>query len=455
MKIKTWILSLLFCSALLLLAPPRTAFAAEVDSGNFGVDNSWTWVLDDEGTLTVSGTGNMPDFENTPDTDITPWHSHRTSIQKVVISEGVTSIGDNAFFAPNGEYAITQVELPEGLLSIGESSFYWCRNLTQVKLPDSVTSIGENAFNLCMSLTQVELPEGLLSMGKFAFGDCGKLREITLPASLATIGNYAFIGASSLTTVTCLGTQAPTLGREPFYSCNQLSTIYIPVGATGYDAAGWSTDKIKTRGAVIVQNSAGGTAEADKTTTVVQGDTVTLTANPDSGYHFKEWQTADGVTITDNQFLMPDKDVTITAVFEQHTYGSWVSDGSGRHTGTCTNQGCKQTTTEKCNNMDGTCDKCGYRCSNDSDDGSNYSSDNGDNNGSNNGNSNGNNGAGSDNNNSTNSNSNSRDNSGDGSASPQTGDSSSLWLWTSLLLSSLLCIIAVTATLRRKQKQNI
>ena len=151
-----------------------------------------TWVLTDDGTLTISGAGEM---ENYSYRNYSPWRNSDL-IQNVVIEEGVTSIGDEAFL---GCWNLTTVDLPDGLTSIGNYAFKDCdSNLTSIELPDSVTSVGESAFSGCDSLNDIKLSAGLTSIGDTAFYDCGKLTCIELPAGVTTIGNFVFLNCGSL-----------------------------------------------------------------------------------------------------------------------------------------------------------------------------------------------------------------------------------------------------------------
>ena len=141
--IKLWSL-LLFAAALFAL--PMTAQAET--SGTCG--DNLTWVLDDEGTLTISGTGEMADYSYFDNTS--PWGKQ---VKNVEIEDGVTSIGEFAFFR--------------------------CQSLTSVSIPDSVTRIGEEAFGDCIKLTSVAIPSDVTSIGNNAFYGCHRLPHITIP----------------------------------------------------------------------------------------------------------------------------------------------------------------------------------------------------------------------------------------------------------------------------------
>ena len=119
-------------------------------------------------------------------------------LTEIVIPEGVTRIGDYAFYSCD---SLTKVTVPEGVTSIGKSAFSNCEGLSAVALPEGVTSIGDYAFYSCSSLTEIVIPEGVTSIGKSAFGYCDGLSAVTLPDSVTRIGEDAFFWCKSLSTV--------------------------------------------------------------------------------------------------------------------------------------------------------------------------------------------------------------------------------------------------------------
>ena len=181
------------CSAILVLFAVLTvsALAAEVlysgTCGGEGDGSNLTWTLGDEGTLRIEENGEMENYWYD-----SPWINYRSSIKSVVISEGVTSIGNSAFFECNN---LTSVTIPEGVTSIGNSAFFKCSSLTTVTIPSSVTSIGDHAFSDCSSLTSVTIPEGVTSIGDYAFSGCSSLTSVTIPMTLTSIGSSCFFGS--------------------------------------------------------------------------------------------------------------------------------------------------------------------------------------------------------------------------------------------------------------------
>ena len=98
-----------------------------------------TWTLNGDGLLTISGSGEMADYE----ASAPPWYSLRIFIKSVHIADGVTSIGESAF---SSCHSLTSVHIPQGVTAIGKWAFYDCVSLTDVSLPQSLTSIGYFAF---------------------------------------------------------------------------------------------------------------------------------------------------------------------------------------------------------------------------------------------------------------------------------------------------------------------
>lgn len=126
----------------------KVGAGATVASGVFG-KGAFSWSLDDNGVLTVSGEGEMPRFN----ANTAPWHSYSASVRSVVIEEGVTSVARCAFY---GCKSLTAVALPESIATIGEYAFYGCDLLREVKLPTAVSEIGRFAFRKCKGLERVE-----------------------------------------------------------------------------------------------------------------------------------------------------------------------------------------------------------------------------------------------------------------------------------------------------------
>ena len=226
---KRWISWLLVLTMVAALVPQMAIEARAVQSGTCG--DNLTWVLDDEGTLTISGTGAMEDYENYDDS---PWYDSKTSIISIIIEDGVTSIGDHAF---NDCYYLSNVTIPNSVTTIGLYAFSSCRSLTSMTIPNSVTSIGDRAFSGCKSLTSVTIPNSVTSIGDHVFSECYNLSNVTIPNSVTSIGDHAFFSCWSLTSVT-IPSSITAVDNYVFYNCCNLTSVTIPNSVTfiGYDA---------------------------------------------------------------------------------------------------------------------------------------------------------------------------------------------------------------------------
>lgn len=189
---------LTLCAVLMLL--PGTALATEIASGTYGANLTWT--LDDEGTLTIRSTGEVLNDGDTDrdDNSLAPWYveGRNEDIRKVIVANGVTSIGDLAFFECTN---LTSVSIPKGMTRIGEYVFDGCSKLSNITLPEGMTSIGLHAFAFCESLSSIDIPESLTDIGENAFDSCTSLSSITIPKSVTRIGEFAFYNCPRLADV--------------------------------------------------------------------------------------------------------------------------------------------------------------------------------------------------------------------------------------------------------------
>ena len=220
-----------------------TLYAKWNVGGDCGKDGSDVkWELDTTtGTLTISGTGKMADYDNT---DKQPWANQRSSINKVVIGDGVTSIGQYAFALCK---SLSEITIPAKVERIGEYAFYDCYDhtnhsggLTTVTFAENscLTTIEEYAFYRCMYLKKIEIPASVTSIGGHAFNSCENLKELAFApnSQLKSIGEYAF-GAFPTDTVSPAYTsvQIPAsvteIGQNAFYRCTELKTVEFEEGS--------------------------------------------------------------------------------------------------------------------------------------------------------------------------------------------------------------------------------
>jgi hypothetical protein len=183
--------AMLFCIFLL----PTEAQAAT--SGTCG--DNLTWTLDNKGTLTISGSGAMSNYnlQNGAPLQHSPWY-RSTAVKNVVIEDGVTSIGIYAFESCSN---LTSITIPDSVTEIGAHAFYFCTSLTSITIPGSVTNIGGRAFTSCTGLSNVTIIDGVETIGALAFHNCTGLDSIAIPDSVTEIGENAFSGCLDLTDV--------------------------------------------------------------------------------------------------------------------------------------------------------------------------------------------------------------------------------------------------------------
>ena len=229
-----------------------SSFATAATSGDFGENNCLHWevstgVLGGK-TLTISGTGVMPDF-NFPEGNLAPWWNYEAlgmltsfgnfklegELKKVVIKDGVTNVGSYAlFFLP----AATQVTLPESVTRIGRYGIAMCSKLTGMSIPKSVTEIGD--FGLAGNgLTAVTLPDGLQSLGRGAFDTCTSLTNTTLPAAITAVPGKCFANCTKLLNVKYAGT-VTAIGERAFEGCKSLTAAPIPETVTELGASAFT-----------------------------------------------------------------------------------------------------------------------------------------------------------------------------------------------------------------------
>lgn len=177
-----------------------------------------------------------------------------SSLENVVIPDGVQSIDERAFYNCRG---IFDIEIPDSVTEIGASAFYGCTYLENVKLSENLVSIGNSAFYQCKAITSIDLPESLTSIGDKAFYKCSLLSDVTLPQNLTSIGSNAFgftkikevtIPASLETTdvsgvfentpleKVTLSEGLTSIPDSMFDGCDSLATVVFPESITSIGA---------------------------------------------------------------------------------------------------------------------------------------------------------------------------------------------------------------------------
>lgn len=215
----------------------------DTGASNFGTcGDNLMWGIENE-TLTISGIGPMKNYDG--DNNKSPW-SCRSDITKIIIQNGITSIGDYAFYWCFG---LSDVSIPDSVTSIGAYAFSGCSSLGNITLPDSVTKLGKGAFYIsalcgitlskrltriddevfggCDKLTTVNIPSWVTSIGSLAFSGCENLTTVILPQSVTKIGNAAFLGCSKLNNIT-IPDKVTTLEENLFNGCSSLTNVVLP-----------------------------------------------------------------------------------------------------------------------------------------------------------------------------------------------------------------------------------
>jgi hypothetical protein len=203
----------------------NSAMSQVVASGTTG---ACTWELTGTSgnyTLTISGSGAMGNYNSG---SAAPWFSYGDDITTLDLQQGVTTIGNFAFF---NCYDVTSVTIPNSITTIGTYVFEYCVSLTSVSIPNLVTSIGERAFSYCVSLTSVTIPNSVTTIGNGVFNECSGLTSITIPNSVTTIGTGAFGGCIGLTSVT-IPNSVTSIGIAAFSGCIGLTSVTIPNSVT-------------------------------------------------------------------------------------------------------------------------------------------------------------------------------------------------------------------------------
>ncbi len=179
-----------------------------------------------------------------------------TTVQKLVIPDGVTYIGDFAFECCS---ALEEIILPDSLKTIGEGTFSGCAKLSAIDLKDGIETIKNGAFLFCESLKIVELPSELCELGRFAFSNCSgltsvtfrgdklgslpdrlfysceALSEVNINHTLSSIGKRSFSGCESLKSISVPG-EIDKIDEQAFYSCSSLTEVSIKAASTARDA---------------------------------------------------------------------------------------------------------------------------------------------------------------------------------------------------------------------------
>ena len=265
---------------------------ATLTGGAAGDGSGVTWQLtentDDPSTytLTIRGSGAMEDYQTSSSR---PWNNFRDQITSVVISPGITSIGNCAFTLFS---KLIHVDIADSVISIGDRAFSYCSSLTDIKIPQSVTYIGGVVFRECTNLSSITLSNNITSIGPFAFEKCTNLTSITIPGSVTAIGPNAFEDCTNLTSITIPGSVI-SISRNVFDGCTSLNDIRY--SGTSESVISALSGYVPT---LVTFDYGDKVPEAERMIKVFVKTGGTLTAPttipPVAGYEFKGWRTEDG-----------------------------------------------------------------------------------------------------------------------------------------------------------------
>ena len=292
--------------SILLLLPCIPAVRADGDSGSCGNNLSWSF---SGNTLTITGSGAMEDYSTDRPA---PWSHLRSSIYYLSLPEGLTRIGNLAFYEcenigavtlPNsvteiGEMAfcknraMTMLALNQGLQIIGRSAFERCEKLQDLRIPGTVTAIGKHAFYMCSSLTYVTVPVSVTSMGSGVFAYCDKLARVDIEAFIEELPFWTFYGCDNLRVVNFHGNSlnAAILKTEDGYGNSALQNTQQSQTASG--------NTVESAGATA--NSDGSIKFSETTTTKTENTTISKTDSASTN------DTAEDITV--------NTDITATVV---------------------------------------------------------------------------------------------------------------------------------------------
>ena len=266
---------------------------AKLTGGAAGDGSGVTWQLtentDDPSTytLTIRGSGAMEDCLMSSHQ---PWCSFRKQITSVVVSPGVTSIGNLAF---TRSCNIIHVDIADSVVSIGEQAFSDCSRLTDITVPQSVTYIDANAFESCTNLSSITLStNNITSIRPYTFSGCSELSSIVIPDGVTSIQLGAFSNCTKLTSIT-IPSSVISIGSNVFDGCTRLNDIRY--SGTSESVISALSDYVPT---LVTFDYGDKVPEAKRmiTVSVKTGETLTAptTIPTVSGYEFKGWLTKDG-----------------------------------------------------------------------------------------------------------------------------------------------------------------
>lgn len=294
----------------------------DATNGTCGEDAKWE-VKD--GTLFITGTGEMEDYETTWNYEKdelvagsdAPWYGQRDNITSISIGDGITSIGYAAFACLSH---VTSVTISNSVTDMGAYAFYECSGLTEMTIPDSVKTIGSYSFYHCSALAKAAIPSGATYIGGYAFYGCGELTEMTIPDSVNEIKRYAFDNCAKLQSIKILNPDCKIYNEEDTISSG--ATIYGYGASTAEEYTAQFERTFSSIGYCIRYDANGG---KEKPNSQVFDHSVTLSEDKltREGYEFVGW--SENMT---SKTATYEPGETVTQERGMVLYAIWKSDGT-------------------------------------------------------------------------------------------------------------------------------
>ena len=250
---KKRLISLLLAFSMMLTFLPAGAVSAfaEENSHTYNCGENVTATLssnnDGDGTytMTIRGTGPMENYDFLSCRDM-PWRDAIPKIKRLIVDDGVTSLGDCVLHGFDGAHdaeSLEEVTLPEGLTYLGNYAFFGAAKLKSITLPSTLTTIGIAAFDECAGLTDITIPSNVKTIKEGAFSGCTGLINVTLSDNLETLGQGVFRVCPQLTSIH-IPKSVKSMGAEMFGYCDALTCITFEPGSNltyvGGSDGGWN-----------------------------------------------------------------------------------------------------------------------------------------------------------------------------------------------------------------------
>lgn len=237
---KKRLISLLLAFSMMLTFLPAGAVSAfaEENSHTYNCGENVTATLsrnnDGDGTytMTIRGTGPMENYDFLSCRDM-PWRDAIPKIKRLIVDDGVTSLGDCVLHGFDGKHdaeSLEEVTLPEGLTYLGNYAFFGAAKLKSITLPSTLTTIGLAAFDECAGLTDITIPSDVKTIKEGAFGGCTGLTSVTIPDKVETLGQNVFEGCTQLTSIN-IPKRVKSMGARMFGYCDALTCITFEPGS--------------------------------------------------------------------------------------------------------------------------------------------------------------------------------------------------------------------------------